>query len=82
MQKGVYPCKYLDDCKKFNEATCEKEDFYSHLNMEDIIDVDYEHAKRVCQDFDMTKWGKYDLYIIVSWCIWESLEYVLTLLIF
>ena len=24
----------------------EKEDFYSHLNMEDIIDADYAHAKR------------------------------------
>ena len=24
----------------------EKEDFYSHLNMEDIIDAGYAHAKR------------------------------------
>ena len=28
----------------------EKEDFYSHLNMEDITDADYTHAK-VCKDF-------------------------------
>ena len=28
--------------KKFNEALLhEKEDFYSHLNMEDITDADY-----------------------------------------
>ena len=24
----------------------EKEDFYSHLNIEDITDADYTHAKR------------------------------------
>ena len=27
--------------------------FYSHLNMEDISDADYAHAKRVCKDFEM-----------------------------
>ena len=26
-----------------------KKDFYSHLNMEDITDVDYAEAKRVCE---------------------------------
>ena len=37
MQKAVYPFKYMDDCEKFNETSLpEKEDFYSHLNMEDI----------------------------------------------
>ena len=30
-----------------------KEDFYSHLNMEDITDADYAHAKRVCKDFEV-----------------------------
>ena len=29
----------------------EKEDFYSHLNMEHITDADYTHGKRVCRDF-------------------------------
>ena len=33
--------------EKFNEALLpEKEDFYSHLNMEDINDADYAHAKK------------------------------------
>ena len=42
----------MDDWEKFNEASLpEKEDFYSHLNMKDIIDSDYAHAKRVCKDF-------------------------------
>ena len=38
----------MDDWKKVNETSLpEKEDFYSHLNMEYITDVDYEHVKRV-----------------------------------
>ena len=35
LQKGVYPYEYMDDRKKFNEILFpEKEDFYSHLNIE------------------------------------------------
>ena len=32
-----------------------KEDFYSHLTMEDITDADYTHTKRVCKDFEIKK---------------------------
>ena len=39
----------MDNWKKFNETLSEKEEFYSNLNMEDITDADYMHAKRVCQ---------------------------------
>ena len=47
--KGVHPYEYMNDWEKFNETSIpEKEDFYSHLNMEDITDEDYVHAKRVC----------------------------------
>ena len=46
LRKGVYPYEYMDNWKKFNETSVpEKGDFYSHLNMEDITDVDYTHAK-------------------------------------
>ena len=46
----------MDDQGKLNEARfSEKEDFYSHLNMKGIIDVDYAHAKRVCKDFETKK---------------------------
>ena len=42
----------MDDWEKVNETSLpEKEDFQSHLNMEDIIDADYAHAKRICKDF-------------------------------
>ena len=48
LKKGVYLYEYMDDWEKFNETLLpEKEDFYSQLNMEDISDGDYEHAKRV-----------------------------------
>ena len=50
MRKGVNPYKYMNDWEKFDKTSLrEKEDFYSHLNMEDIIDADNRHAKRVCQ---------------------------------
>ena len=42
--------KYLNDWKKLNETSLsQKEDFYSHLNMEDITDAEYTHAKRGCK---------------------------------
>ena len=42
----------------------EKEDFYSHFNMEYITDADYAHAKRVCKDFEIKNFGEYhDLYV-------------------
>ena len=44
--KGDYPYEYKDDWEKFNKTSLlEKEEFYSHLNMEDIIDADYTHTK-------------------------------------
>ena len=55
----------MDDWEKFKETSLpEKEDFYSHLNMEDITDADYTHAKRVCIDFEIKNIGEYhDLYV-------------------
>ena len=47
------PYKYMD-WQKFNEISLpEKEEFYSHLNMEDITDADCTHAKIVCKDFEI-----------------------------
>ena len=56
LRKGVYPCGYMDDWEKFNETTLpEKEKFFSGLNMDDITDADYMHAKKVCKDFEKKK---------------------------
>ena len=44
----------MGDWQKFNETSLpEKEDFQSHLNMDDITDSDYTHAKRACKHFEI-----------------------------
>ena len=49
----------MDDWGNFNETSLpEKEDFYSHLNLEDITDADYKHEKRVWKDFKIKYLGK------------------------
>ena len=65
LRKGVYPYEYMDDLEKFNETTLlEKEEFYSNLNLKNITDADYTHAKRVCKDFEIKSFGEYhDLYL-------------------
>ena len=48
LRKGVYPYEYIDSWERFDEKSLpDKEAFYSNLNMEDIIDVDYRHVKEV-----------------------------------
>ena len=54
LQRGVYPYEYMDDWEKFHEIKLpEKEEFYGNLNMEDVTDADYIHAKRVCKYFEI-----------------------------
>ena len=57
MNKFIFKCLLVwinDDVEKFNETwLLAKEDFYSHLNMEDSTDADYTHVKRVCKDFEI-----------------------------
>ena len=41
LRKVVCSYEYMDDWEKFNKIPLpENEDFYSHLNMEDITDAD------------------------------------------
>ena len=57
--KGVYRYEYIN-WEKFNETWLpEKEDFHSHLNMEDITEADYKYAKRVCKDFKIKDLSEY-----------------------
>ena len=50
--------------KSDDKSLPEKENFYSHLNLEDITDANYSHAKRFCKDFELKKLGEYhDLYV-------------------
>ena len=54
LRKAIYSYEYMDDWEKFNETSSpKKEDFYCHLNMEDITDADYVHPKIVCKDFEI-----------------------------
>ena len=60
---GVYP--YLDEWETFNETLLpKKEEFYSNLNMNDITDTNYMHAKKICKDFERKKLSEYhDFYL-------------------
>ena len=55
----------MDDWERFNETLLlGREDFCSHLNMEEITDANYTHPKRICKDFRIKILGKYlDLYV-------------------
>ena len=65
LRKGVYPYEYMDSWERFDERLLpDKEAFYSGLNIEDIIDVDHKHAKRVFKKIDNKNIGDYDdLYV-------------------
>ena len=67
MQKNLYPYEFMDDWVKFNEPSLpEKEDLCNLLDMEDITDADYAHAKRVCKDFETEKLGEYHDFFVQS----------------
>ena len=60
----------MDNWEKFSETSPpEKEDFYSHLNMEVITDEDYKQAKRVCKDL------KYIFIYVFSTIMFEVTSY-------
>ena len=66
-RKVFLPYEYIDDLEKFNKTLPEKEDFYSHLNMEDITNADYAHAKRVCKNIKTKILGEYhDLHVQID----------------
>ena len=50
----------MDDWEKFNQTRLlEKKEFYSNLNMEDVTDAAYTHAKWDCKDFAIKTLGEY-----------------------
>ena len=75
LRKSVYPYEYMDDWDRFNEEKLpNKSDFYSCLNMEDISEIDYRHALKVFNKFNIKNLREYhDLYVqsvyfIISRC--------------
>ena len=55
----------MDSWERFDETSLPgKEAFYNSLNMENITDVDYRHAKRVFKSLNYKNLGDYhDLYV-------------------
>ena len=53
LRKGAYLYGYMDSWERFDETSLpDKEAFYSGLNMENITDVDYRHAKRMFKNLN------------------------------
>ena len=65
LRKAVYPYECMDNWNRFNETSLpDKKYFYSRLNIESIIDIDYVHAMRVFKEFKMNNLADYhDLYV-------------------
>ena len=60
LRKGVYPYEDMDSWERFDETSLpNKGAFYSSLNMEDITDFDYRHAKRVVKYFNDKNLGDF-----------------------
>ena len=61
----MYPYEYMDDWEKSMKRRYLKKNIsFNYLNMEDITDADYPHAKRVCKDFEIKNLGEcHDLYV-------------------
>ena len=65
-KKGVYPYDFMDSFEKFNNRELPtKNQFFSILNDEDIMDDEYIHAKEVWDTFYIKTMGDYhDLYLV------------------
>ena len=59
LRKIAYPYEYMDEWENFSETSLPEKEFYSNLNTDNITDVDYMHAKRVCKDFEIKNLGEY-----------------------
>ena len=64
-RKGVYPYDYVSSLEKLSETQLPpKQEFYSHLNDEEISDEDYQHAIKVWNTFGCKTIRDYhDLYL-------------------
>ena len=65
LRKGRYHDECMDE--KIDETSLpEKDNFYSHLNMENITDADYALGKRVCKQFEINNLGEYHALYVKS----------------
>ena len=68
IKKGIYPYEYMDSWDKFNDNELPSKDkFYSKLNMSNVNDKDYDHARKVWNEFKIKNMGEYhDLYLVTD----------------
>ena len=67
-RKGVYPYEYMDSFEWFQEPQLPSKDaFYSSLTEEDISEIDYTHAQRVFNHFNMTDLGDYHNFYLLTY---------------
>ena len=68
LKKGIYPYEYMDDWDRFNEEILpDKSDLYSSFNMEEISEIDYRHAKKVFNKFNIKNLEEYhDLHVQID----------------
>ena len=55
LRKCVYPYEYMDSWERFNDTSLPDDEkaFYSKLNLEDITNEDYAHAKNLGDHHDL-----------------------------
>ena len=66
-QKRVYPYEYLDSFERFQEPQLPPKDaFHSSLTEEGISEIDYIHAQRVFNHFNMTDLRDYHNFYLLT----------------
>ena len=66
-RKGVYPYEYMGSFERFQEPQLPSKDaFYSLLTEEDISEIDYFHAQRVFNHFDLTDLRDYHNFCLLT----------------
>ena len=63
----MYPYQCLNRRERFDETSLpDKEAFYSGLNMDDITDSDYRHAKRVLKYLNNKNLGDFMIFVSLA----------------
>ena len=72
LRKGVCPYKYIENWERFDETSLpSKESFYSNLNMENVVDIDYRHGNN---DVDVNLDVKYPKNYMTRIVIYHSYQ--------
>ena len=59
LRKGVSPYEYMDGWQRFDETLPDKKAFHGELYLEDIPNIDYMHAQKVFEEFNLKNLSDY-----------------------